>query len=193
MAAHKIEEDTDIKLTRDCSAILIPNGIPITIPAGDVVSIMQQLGGSFTIYYNGNLARMDGQDADALGLPIPEEAVAAIKKVEKAIVGDGLISEDEVWDKLKTCYDPEIPVNIVDLGLIYECDILPLDEGGNRIEIKMTLTAAGCGMGPFIVGDVHDKVLSLDNVFEVKVDLIWDPPWSQDLMSEEAKLTLGLL
>lgn len=186
--------DTDIILTRDCGAILIPNGIPITMQAGEVVSIMQRLGGSFTVYYNGNLARLDGRDADALGLDVPEEArETSIKKADKTVVGNGVIDEEDVWAQLKNCYDPEIPVNIVDLGLVYECDIIPLDDGGNRVEVQMTLTAPGCGMGPFIVQDVHDKVLALDNVFEAKVDLIWDPPWNQDMMSEEAKLTLGLL
>lgn len=182
-----------IKLQRDCPAILIPNGIPITMEKGEHVNIMQELGGSFTLYYNGNLVRVDGNDADALGLEVPEQAAPVAKKVDKEIVGNGFVDEDEVWAKLKTCYDPEIPVNIVDMGLIYEVDIFPFDEGGSRVEIKMTLTAPGCGMGPFIVDDVHNKVLTVDNVFEVKVELIWDPPWSQDMLSEEAKLTLGLL
>ncbi len=182
-----------IELLRDCAAILIPNGIPITMEKGQHVNIMQELGGSFTLYYNGNLVRVDGNDADALGLKIPEQAAPVTKKIEKEVVGNGFVDEDEVWAKLKTCYDPEIPVNIVDMGLIYEVDIFPLDEGGSKVEIQMTLTAPGCGMGPFIVEDVHNKVLTVDNVFEVKVELIWDPPWSQDMLSEEAKLTLGLL
>jgi probable FeS assembly SUF system protein SufT len=190
---NELIDESNIILKRDCNAILIPNGIPITMIAGEKVSIMQKLGGSFTIYYNGNLARVDGRDADAIGFEIPQELVAAIRKVEKTIVGNGFVSEDEVWEQLRTCYDPEIPVNIVDLGLIYECDIFPLESEGNRVEIKMTLTAAGCGMGPIIVEDVHNKVLAVNNVFEVKVDLVWDPAWNQDMMSEEAKLTLGLL
>lgn len=189
------EDNKDIKLNRDCQAILIPNGIPITMDAGEVVSIMQQLGGSFTLYYNGNLVRVDGKDADALGLDIPKDAIGDMTatKSNKKIVGNGFVDEEKVWDKLRSCFDPEIPVNIVDLGLIYECEVFPLDTGGNRVEIQMTLTAPGCGMGPFIVEDVHNKVLEVDNVFEVKVELIWDPSWSQDMMSEEAKLTLGLL
>lgn len=186
-------EEKEIKLHRDCSAILIPNGIPITLDKGEVVSIMQQLGGSFTLYYNGNLVRVDGKDADALGMEVPEEFKPEIKKVDKKIIGNGFVDEDAIWEQLKTCFDPEIPVNIVDMGLIYEVDIFPLDEGGNRVEIQMTLTAPGCGMGPIIVEDVHNKVLAVDNVFEVKVDLIWDPPWDQSMLTEEAKLTLGLL
>lgn len=191
MAEH-IEEN-DIKLARDCEAILIPNGIPITMQEGEVVSVMQQLGGSFTVYYNGNLVRVDGRNADALGFDVPEDAPQSVQKVEKEIVGNGFVDEDAVWAKLKTCYDPEIPVNVVDMGLIYELDIFPLEDGGNRVEIQMTLTAPGCGMGPYIVEDVRSKALEVDNVFEVKVELIWDPPWSQDMLSEEAKLTLGLL
>lgn len=190
---NEVIDESNIILKRNCNAILIPNGIPITMLSGEKVSIMQKLGGSFTIYYNGNLARVDGKDADALGFEIPKEIAATIKKADKKLVGNGFVSEEEVWEKLKTCYDPEIPVNIVDLGLIYECDIFPLEPQGSRVEIKMTLTAAGCGMGPFIVEDVHNKVLSVDNVFEVKVDLVWDPAWNQDMMSEEARLTLGLL
>ncbi|MBP9722767.1 MAG: putative Fe-S cluster assembly protein SufT [Gammaproteobacteria bacterium] len=193
------ESQTEIKLLRDCPAILIPHGIPITMVKDEAVSIMQQLGGSFTVYYNGNLARIDGKDADAIGKAIPSDAAQSIEttKIEKTIVDDGLVDEDEVWAKLRTCYDPEIPVNIVELGLIYECDVYPIESGniqaGNRVEVKMTLTAPGCGMGPYIVSDVNKKVLEVPNVFEAKVELIWDPPWSQDMMSEEAQLTLGLL
>jgi len=190
-------DNSDIKLLRDCGAILIPHGIPITMAKDESVSIMQQLGGSYTVYYNGNLARVDGKDADALGLAAPIELTETTKKVDKKIVGNGIACEEQVWNMLRTCFDPEIPVNIVDLGLIYECDVLPMNpddsKRGSKVEIKMTLTAAGCGMGPYIVEDVHNKVLTVDNVFEVKVELIWDPPWSQDMMTEEAQLTLGLL
>lgn len=195
---NNTDNNTDIKLTRDCPAILIPHGIPITMVNGESVSIMQQLGGSFTVYYNGNLARIDGKDADAIGHLVPIEATSeVVKKTAKNTVATGIADEDEVWAKLKTCYDPEIPVNIVDLGLIYECEVVPIEPGnykaGSRVEVKMTLTAPGCGMGPYIVEDVNKKVLEVPNVFEAKVELIWDPPWSQDLMSEEAQLTLGLL
>ncbi len=191
----------EIKLSRDCPAILIPHGIPITMIKDESVSIMQQLGGSFTVYYNGNLARIDGNDADAIGKEIPRDAPqdfgSGSQKIEKQITGDGLVSEDEIWAKLQTCYDPEIPVNIVELGLIYECEIIPMEAGninaGNRVEVKMTLTAPGCGMGPYIVEDVNKKLLEVPNVFECKVELIWEPPWNQDMMSEEAQLTLGLL
>lgn len=190
-------DDSEIKLLRNCGAILIPHGIPITMAKDETVSIMQQLGGSYTVYYNGNLARVDGKDADALGLAAPVELIETTKKIDKKIVGNGIASEEKVWEMLRTCFDPEIPVNIVDLGLIYECDVIPINADdckcGSRVEIKMTLTAAGCGMGPYIVEDVHNKVLTVENVFEVKVELIWDPPWSQDMMTEEAQLTLGLL
>jgi probable FeS assembly SUF system protein SufT len=192
--------DKDIKLSRDCPAILIPHGIPITMVKGESISIMQQLGGSFTVYYNGNLARIDGKDADAIGRLVPPDAGVTsdiVKKDSKNNVATAIADEDEVWAQLRTCYDPEIPVNIVDLGLIYDCEIFPIEPGnvkaGSRVEIKMTLTAPGCGMGPYIVEDVNRKVLQVANVFEAKVELIWDPPWSQDMMSEEAQLTLGLL
>ena len=191
---------TEIQLVRDCAAILIPHGIPITMVKGENINVMQQLGGSFTVYYNGNLARIDGKDADALGLAVPQDYSSNTNdqtSVDMKIVGDGLVDEEDVWAKLKTCYDPEIPVNIVDLGLIYECDVHPIEPGnieaGNCAIIKMTLTAPGCGMGPYIVDDVKRKVLEIPNIFDAKVELIWDPPWGQDMMSEEAQLTLGLL
>jgi len=217
MNAQKIEDNKDIELSRDCEAILIPHGLPVTMVSGEKVTIMQQLGGSFTVYYNGNLARVDGNDADALGLEVPKDFISdssidssdsnldndeniqysKFKKIDKTIVGNGIADEQEVWKQLRNCYDPEIPVNIVDLGLIYECELMPVEPGspksGTRVEVKMTLTAPGCGMGPFIVDDVYSKVLAVDNVLEAKVELVWDPQWSQDLMSEEAQLTLGLL
>lgn len=218
-------QNNNIILSRDCEGILIPHGLPITMIKGEEVTIMQQLGGSFTVYYNGNLARIDGKDADAIGLEIPGDYVASdyvsdddltnssdvvnyskFKKVNKPIVGQGLVDEQEVWEQLKKCYDPEIPVNIVDLGLIYDVDLIPIKSNehidsigseynqlGMRAEIKMTLTAPGCGMGPYIVDDVYSKVLAVDNILEASVELVWDPQWSQDMMSEEAQLTLGLL
>lgn len=183
-----------ITLIKDCNALLIPSATPITIPSGTNVQITQTKGGSVTVIAGGNLARIDGKDLDALGIDISDngekdknnnEAISS-DKVAKIITGDADINL--VWDALKTCFDPEIPVNIVDLGLVYECK-----SSSNHVEIKMTLTAPGCGMGPVIVGDVEQKVLALKNVSTVTVELVFEPQWNQDMMSPAAKLELGLL
>ena len=173
-------------LQRDCDAILIPAGTKITIPAGTRVIITQALGGSYTVNIQGNLARIDGKDADALGLKpasTPDDSETA----------SGPVDESKVWGALRTCYDPEIPANIVDLGLVYECSISALEGGGNQVNIKMTLTAPGCGMGPFIVEDVRNKVLTVPNVTKANIELVFDPPWNQSMMSEEAKLRTGMM
>ncbi len=176
-----------VTTTRDVDAVLIPLGTPVTIPMGAQVRITQELGGSFTVSVNGNLARIEGKDADALGLAEPGEAGE-----QKPVKAGGPVNEEELWNVLKTCYDPEIPVNIVDLGLIYDCHVVETDEGGNHVDIVMTLTAPGCGMGPFIVEDVRAKVLSVANVTDVDVELVFDPPWDRSMMSDEAKLQLGM-
>ncbi|MFC1542312.1 putative Fe-S cluster assembly protein SufT [Pseudomonadota bacterium] len=176
-----------ITVNRDVEAVLIPLGTPVMIPEGAQVRMTQELGGSFTVAVNGNLARVEGRDADALGLSEAEPAREAdIKPAE------GPVSEEELWNVLKTCYDPEIPVNIVDLGLVYDCHVVDTDEGKNHVEVLMTLTAPGCGMGPFIVDDVRQKVLSIANVSDVNVELVFDPPWDRAMMSDEAKLQLGM-
>jgi probable FeS assembly SUF system protein SufT len=180
-----------VTLTRACDALLIPSGTPVTLREGEVVYITQALGGSFTVNISGNLARIDAKDADALGKTAV--AVAESTPVAKAIVGDGTVSEEAVWAALRTCYDPEIPVNVVELGLIYVCTITPLETGGGRVDIQMTLTAPGCGMGPVLAVDVEQKMRALDNVMDVKVDVVFDPPWDRDRMSEAAQLQLGLL
>ena len=180
-----------ITVWRDCDAVLIPAGTPITIPEGSVVFITQALGGSYTVNVNGNLARVAPQDADALGFDADEEQNTPSDE-PKELVGDGTVNEDEIWEQLKTCYDPEIPINIVELGLIYECNITPLGADGNRVDILMTLTAVGCGMGQFLADDVKAKVASVQNVTEVNVELTFDPPWSQEMMSEAAKIQTGL-
>jgi len=177
-----------ITTTRDVDAVLIPLGTPVTIPMGAQVRLTQELGGSYTVSVNSNLARIEGKDADALGLADK----TAKPQFEAPAVADGPVNEDELWNVLKTCYDPEIPVNIVDLGLIYDCHVVDTDDGGNHIDIVMTLTAPGCGMGPFIVDDVRAKVLSVANVTDVFVDLVFDPPWDRSMMSDEAKLQLGM-
>ena len=174
----------DLDVMRDCEAVLIPSGTPLELPEGSVVFITQALGGSYTVNINGNLARIAARDADALGFDIDDNSNSQGS-------GNGSL-EDMVWDQLRTCYDPEIPINIVDLGLIYNCDITPQDNNGNKVDILMTLTAPGCGMGEFLAEDVRNKIASLPDVSEVNVGLTFDPPWNQSMMSEAARLETGL-
>lgn len=167
--------------TRECPARLVPVGTPIRIPKDTFVTITQSLGGSYTVTVNGNMARVDGTDADALGLQAIE--------FEFATHPDGLIYEEQVWEALHTIFDPEIPVDIVALGLIYG---LAIDQASGTVAIRMTLTAPGCGMGPVLVSDVEYRVGKVPNVRQVKVDLVFDPPWSRERMSDEARLETGL-
>lgn len=176
-----------ITLNRDCDAVLIPAGTPLLLQEGSIVYITQALGGSYTVNINGNLARIAPHDADALGFDKDESIPVPQAKA------DGTVDEDEVWNQLRTCYDPEIPINIVELGLIYRCDIEPLEDGGNRVDILMTLTAPGCGMGEFLAADVRSKIASVPNVTDVNVQLTFDPPWDQTMMSESARLETGLI
>jgi len=182
-----MSDDKLIELTRDCEAAWIPSGTPVTLKKGEKVMITQSLGGSYTMLINGNMVRIDGKDADAIGKPV----VAAPKA--EAADHQGPVDRQKIWDRMKSCYDPEIPVNIVDLGLVYDCDIKPVESGGNRVEIKMTLTAPGCGMGDTIRRDVESKIKDVPGVTEVDVQLVWDPQWNQSMMSEAAKLQLGLM
>ena len=175
-----------LALTRDCAAALIPQGTKITLEAGTTVLVTQALGGSVTVNVNGNLARIAASDLDALGM------TASAESAREAAAVDGVVDESLVWDQLRTCYDPEIPINIVELGLIYRCEIVTLAEGGNRVEIDMTLTAPGCGMGPILVDDVTAKVREIAHVTDVKVDLTFDPPWHSDMMSDAARLETGM-
>ncbi len=177
-----------VTVARDCEAILIPDGAPIEVPEGSVVFITQALGSNYTINLNGNLAQIGAKDADALGFDIPEEAL--IK--EPAIRPDGSFNEDLVWAQMRTCYDPEIPINVVELGLIYDCRVSKLEDGDHRVDILMTLTAPGCGMGEFLAADVRSKVVAIPTVKEVEVELAFDPPWSMEMMSEAARLEAGL-
>jgi probable FeS assembly SUF system protein SufT len=179
----------EIVLKRDCEAVLIPAGTKITLQAGEPVVITQALGGSYTVVIHGNMARIDARDADAIGQAPPLAAQAE----NAAAPQTETVSEDQVMEKLRTCYDPEIPVNIVDLGLVYDLQIQPLPAGGQRVEIKMTLTAPGCGMGPVLQQDVETKVAAIPGVKETAVFLVWDPPWNRDMLSETAKLELGLM
>jgi len=178
-------EHQEIDLIRDCEAIQIPAGLKTTLPAGTRVIITQNLGGSYTIASDYGLFRISDDDADALGLT-PKSSVGKREQVE------GEVEEAEVWNQLKTVYDPEIPVNIVDLGLVYDCQ-LTKHESGTRVDVKMTLTAPGCGMGPAIAQDARSKILAIPGVDEAEVELVWDPPWNQHMISEEGKMKLGLI
>jgi probable FeS assembly SUF system protein SufT len=180
-----------ITLERDCEAVLIPSGEPITLKAGSLVYITQTLGGNYTVYVNGNLARIAGKDGDALGLE-PSPHPSSYQEEGKGGGTDGKVDESLIWDELRTCYDPEIPINIVDLGLIYDCSVIPLPEGGNRVEIRLTLTAPGCGMGQFLVEDIRSKIEQVPNVTEVEIELVFDPPWDHSMMSEAARLQTGM-
>jgi len=179
----------EIILKRDCEAVLIPAGTKITLQAGEPVTITQALGGSFTVVIHGNMARIDARDADAIGQAPPAAATAQTA----AVPDSAAVTEEQVLEKLRTCYDPEIPVNIVDLGLVYDTQIQPMPGGGSRVEIKMTLTAPGCGMGPVLQQDVETKVSSIPGVKEAGVFLVWDPPWNRDMLSEAARLELGMM
>ncbi len=173
-----------ITLSRDCEVIEIPSGMRSTLPAGAVVRIMQTLGGSYTVSGGqyGYMYRIDARDADALGLSAPETPASSEHKT---------FSEQLVRDELKTVFDPEIPVNIVDLGLVYGCEIKPSEDGGHNIDVKMSMTAPGCGMGNVLKADVESKLARLPDVKRVNVEIVFEPPWTPARMSEAAKLQLG--
>ena len=176
----------EVSIQREVGAIQIPDGSPVVIPEGTKVLITQSLGGSFTVYIEGNLFRVAGADADALGKePTPPPDVP-----DNPTDAD---IEAVIWEQLKTCYDPEIPVNIVDLGLVYRCEVTPLGNGERSVSVDMTLTAPGCGMGEILVADAQEKIAVVPTVAEVKVELVFDPPWNQTMMSDEARLQVGLM
>ncbi len=175
-----------VTLARDVRATIIPAGEEITLRQGTSGFITQALGGSFTVYVEGNLFRIAGSDADALGKnPTPPPAVP-----DDPTDAD---IESVIWSQLKTCYDPEIPVNIVDLGLIYRCEVSPLGNGERSVDVDMTLTAPGCGMGEILVMDAQEKIAVIPTVADVRVQLVFDPPWNQTMMSDEARLQTGLM
>lgn len=178
-------DHSPITLSRDVIGILIPQGTRVELPEGAQAKLTQALGGSFTVQVEGHLFRIDGKDADSLGLSPPEGPEIPENATDHEI-------EKAAWAQMKTCYDPEIPVNIVDLGLIYSCRIEPADSGGRRAVVTMTLTAPGCGMGDVLVADVKAKVSLIPTVSETDVELVFDPPWTQDMMSEEARLLTGM-
>jgi probable FeS assembly SUF system protein SufT len=178
---------TSVQLTRACDAVQIPSGTLMTLPAGTAVDITQTLGGTYTVRADGGLFRIAPKDADALGL---QPAAAASASPPTAPTGP--LDEKLVWDVLKTCYDPEIPVNIVDLGLVYDMHIEPVAGGQSLVSVKMTLTAPGCGMGATIAGDAQQKLLELPGIDEAVVEIVWDPPWHQSMITEDGRKILGL-
>ena len=174
-----------VQFERDCAAVLVPQGDSVTLPAGSYGYITQALGGSWTVFVEGNLMRIAGQDADAIGKepppPIELPEGASDEEVEKL-----------VWTQLRTCFDPEIPFNIVDLGLVYEANLGHREDGQRKVDVKMTLTAPGCGMGEILVDDVRGKLEMIPTVTEADVELVFDPPWSRNMMSEVARLETGM-
>ncbi len=183
-----MHENTEKMLLRDCAAIRIPSGDPFTLPAGTPVIITQALGNSYTVATDSGLARIEAKDADALGL----EATTSATQAAPAN-GDIKVEEKSVWDQLRTCYDPEIPVNIVDLGLVYDCLVAQPEGQPAQVTVKMTLTAPGCGMGPVIAQEAKEKICAIQGVGDATVELVWDPPWNQAMISEVGKMKLGLL
>jgi len=175
-----------VVLSRECAAVIIPAGEAVTLPEGTSGYLTQSLGGSFTVYIEGNLFRIAGADADAIGKePIKPPDVPPDATEEEL--------ESVIWQQMRMCYDPEIPINIVDLGLIYRCEIERNDAGQRIVTVDMTLTAPGCGMGEILMEDVREKIEIVPTIERAEVELVFDPPWNQSMMSEEARLEAGLL
>ncbi|WBL65938.1 putative Fe-S cluster assembly protein SufT [Thauera sp. WB-2] len=183
------ETDTRI-LQRDCAAVSVPWGQPQTLEEGSYALVTQRLGGSITVMSGGNLYRIDERNADALGLA-PQLPPPPPPAADGALDAAGI--ERAAWEQLGTCYDPEIPIDIVNLGLVYACTAEALADGRFRLAVNMTLTAPGCGMGTLIADEARDKLLTIPGVAEATVSLVWDPPWSREMMSEAARLEMGML
>ena len=175
-----------VQFERDCAAVMVPAGESVTLPAGTYGYITQALGGSYTVFVEGNLFRIAGKDADALGKEPPEPLQLDDNASDEQV-------EQLVWRQLRTCFDPEIPFNIVDLGLVYEVDLRHRDGGEREVGVKMTLTAPGCGMGEILVDDVRSKLEMIPTITEADVELVFDPPWNRTMMSEAARLETGML
>jgi probable FeS assembly SUF system protein SufT len=178
-------DNEPVTLSRDVDAVIVPAGINVKLRQGQSGFITQALGGSFTIYVEGNLFRIAGKDADALGKEMAEVPHLPPNATDEDV-------RDLAWQQMKTCYDPEIPINIVDLGLVYGCDVLREDED-RVLSIQLTLTAPGCGMGDVLVQDIKEKVEMIPTVKRADVELVFDPPWNQSMMSEAARLQTGMM
>ena len=174
-----------VRFERDCEVVMVPQGETVTLPAGSVGYITQALGGSWTVFVEGNLFRVAGRDADAIGKEPPEP-------LQLPDGADDAAVEQLVWKQLRTCFDPEIPINVVDLGLVYEATVRAADDGRRSVDVKMTLTAPGCGMGEILVDDVRNKLEQIPTVAEADVELVFDPPWGRHMMSEAARLETGM-
>jgi len=184
-----MSSDKPVILTRDCAAVMVPSGEKITLSAGSSVWITQSHGGSYTVMTDrGYMACIDAHDADALGMA----QAAALSTQAAAVAQSAEETEKRVWEQLRSCFDPEIPVNIVDLGLIYDCAVTPLAAGGYRAAVRFTLTAQGCGMGQFLKADIQGKLLAVAGIRQADVELVWDPPWNQSMISGAAKQQLGI-
>ncbi len=185
-----MESGEAVTLSRECGAIMIPSGERLSLPAGSRVWITQSLGGGITVTTDrGHMVRIAAKDADALGMEVTFSAGGGPSAATEGPVE----VENKVWDQLRMCFDPEIPVNIVDLGLVYHCEVAPLAKGGSRAEVKFTLTARGCVMGEVLKEDIRSKIMSVPGISEVDVELVWDPPWDQSMISGVAKQRLGML
>ncbi|MGH8117732.1 MAG: putative Fe-S cluster assembly protein SufT [Rhodanobacteraceae bacterium] len=176
----------DVTLQRDCAAVMVPQGDTVTLQAGQTGYVTQAVGGSFTIFVDGNLFRVAGEDADAIGKDVPEPL---------HLSGDANDEDVETlaWKQLRTCFDPEIPVNVVDLGLVYGLELTHADDGRRNVHVKLTLTAPGCGMGDVLVDDARSKLALIPTIAAVEIELVFDPPWNYSMMSDEAKLETGMV
>jgi probable FeS assembly SUF system protein SufT len=184
-----MNNEKPITVKRDCQVVMVPSGETTTLAAGSSVWMTQSLGGSYTVMTDrGYMVRVDGIDGDAIGMA----QLAESKKDDSAAAGNQEQVEEQVWNQLKSCFDPEIPVNIVDLGLIYHCEVTPLASGGYKASVSFTLTAQGCGMGQFLKADMQKKLLSVSGVKQADIELVWDPPWNQSMLSGAAKQQLGI-
>ncbi|MBK7250473.1 MAG: putative Fe-S cluster assembly protein SufT [Gammaproteobacteria bacterium] len=180
-----MHENEPVVIQREVSAVIVPAGAEVKLVPGQTGYITQALGGSFTLYIDGNLFRLSGADADAIGKEVERHSELPPNATEQDI-------ERLVWERLRTCYDPEIPINIVDLGLIYDCSVAAGTDGTRTVSIQMTLTAPGCGMGEILVQDVKEKVEAIPTVSRADVELVFDPPWNHSMMSEAARLQTGM-
>lgn len=183
---------SSIELKREVNAIQIPSGDDVKLPVGMKVIITQALGGTYTVATDFGLARIATKDADALGID-PDADKKDNKDSSSNIPENASDLEQEVWAQLRNVYDPEIPVNIVDLGLVYDCKVVPTESEGMRAEVKMTLTAPGCGMGPTIAADAQGRIMTIEDMDDASVEVVWDPPWNQDMISIEGKMKLGMI
>jgi probable FeS assembly SUF system protein SufT len=186
MSAMRGHENQPFVVNRDVRAVIVPAGVEVKLRPGQAGYITQALGGSFTVYLDGSLLRISGEDADAIGQDVVKPPELPPNATEEDV-------RKLAWDQMRACYDPEIPINIVDLGLVYECDVKQNEDGTRSIDVKMTLTAPGCGMGPAIAEDAKSKILLVPGVSDADVRITWDPPWNQQMISEEGKMKLGLI